>query len=350
MSNLIILRKIGNYLESKEPILLGIESSCDDSAMAILQGTEVLANVVFNQSIHSKYGGVIPEWASRKHMEAMVPLFEETMKKARLEKSNIDAIAVTRGPGLMGSLLVGLGFAKGLSFALNVPLIEVNHLEAHVFSVMLEKDKPEFPFLCLTVSGGHTQLVLVYQFGRYELMGTTLDDAAGEAFDKTGKMLGLNYPAGPEMDRLARSGQVKFEFPIAEMKAYDFSFSGLKTSVLYFLEKQIKNDPKFIEHHLSDLCASIQFAIVKALAQKTRRVMQECKISRLAVAGGVSANSGLRAQLQELSDKYQWELFFPSLEYCTDNAAMIAYIGLKKFELGMFSELHIEPLARYPLG
>jgi N6-L-threonylcarbamoyladenine synthase len=344
------LRKLDQILEKKAVILLGIESSCDDTSMAVLVDGVVASNVTYNQAIHAKYGGVIPEWASRKHMEAVVPVLEEAMKNANCQLKDLDGIAVTRGPGLMGSLVVGLCFAKGLSLSLDIPLIEVNHLEAHVLSLLIEDPKPSFPFLCLTVSGGHTQLVVVKDYDQLEVIGKTLDDAAGEAFDKTGKLLGLTYPAGPEMDKLADLGQPIFKFPVSKMKELDYSFSGLKTSVLYFLQDRLKEDPSFIHHNLNDLCASIQHTIIEILCHQLVKASTQTGIKQIGIAGGVSANSGLRKKILALAEINGWEVFMPRMEYCTDNAAMIAMGGYHKWKKGIFAEDDIEPLARMPIG
>jgi N6-L-threonylcarbamoyladenine synthase len=343
------LRKISSILKSESLTLLGIETSCDDSSMSVMRDGKVLSNLIYSQAIHKKYGGVIPEWASRKHLEAMVPLYRECLHTAGVGQDELSGIAVTRGPGLMGSLLVGMGFAKALSFSLGIPLVEVNHLEAHIFSVMIESSDLKFPYLCLTVSGGHTQLIRVDGFGRYSVLGTTLDDAAGEAFDKTGKMLGLEYPAGPEIDRLAAGGKPVHRFPVSEMDGFDYSFSGFKTSVLYYLEKNLRDDPDFIRNNLHDLCASIQGTIVEILIRKVRFAMRSQNLFQLGVAGGVSANSGLRKALMELSATEGWTVHFPSMQYCTDNAAMIAFVGYKKFQERSFADEHIVPLAKYPI-
>ena len=331
-------------------ILLGIESSCDDTSMSVIKDGMILSNVTFSQSIHAKYGGVVPEWASRMHMEAIIPLTKETLEKSGCQLQDIKGIAVTKGPGLIGSLIVGISYAKGLALSLNIPLIEVNHLEAHVLSLLIEEPKPTFPFLCLTVSGGHTQLVYVSGYNQMELIGQSLDDAAGEAFDKTGKLLGLSYPSGPVIDRLAKSGNPVFTFPISKMKDFNYSFSGLKTSVLYFLQKQLKEDPSFIEKNLNDLCASIQHTIIEILAFKLIAAANHYKTKNIGVAGGVSANSGLRNKLKELALKYHWNTFVPSLQYCTDNAAMIALAGYYKYLDKKFAPDDFGPLARFPIS
>jgi N6-L-threonylcarbamoyladenine synthase len=317
--------------------------------MSVIRDGNVLSNLIYSQAIHKKYGGVIPEWASRKHLEAMVPLYRECLDSAGVGQEELSGIAVTRGPGLMGSLLVGMGFAKALSFSLGIPLVEVNHLEAHIFSVMIESSGLKFPYLCLTVSGGHTQLIRVDGFGNYTVLGTTLDDAAGEAFDKTGKMLGLEYPAGPEIDRLAAGGKPVHRFPVSEMDGFDYSFSGFKTSVLYYLEKNLRDDPDFIRNNLHNLCASIQGTIVEILIRKVRLAMRSQNLFHLGVAGGVSANSGLRKTLLELSASEGWTVHFPSMQYCTDNAAMIAFVGYKKFQERSFADERMVPIAKYPI-
>jgi N6-L-threonylcarbamoyladenine synthase len=343
------LRKISSILNSETLTLLGIETSCDDSSMAVIRDGQILSNLIYSQAIHKKYGGVIPEWASRKHLEAMVPLYRECLHTAGIRQEQLSGIAVTRGPGLMGSLLVGMGFAKALSLSLGIPLVEVNHLEAHIFSVMIESSDLRFPYLCLTVSGGHTQLIRVDGFGAYTLLGTTLDDAAGEAFDKTGKMLGLDYPAGPEIDRLAAEGRAIHRFPVSEIGGFDYSFSGFKTSVLYYLEKKLKTDPDFIRNNLHDLCASIQNTIVEILIRKVKLAMQDQNLNQLGVAGGVSANSGLRRALKDLASQNTWTVHFPSIQYCTDNAGMIAFVGFKKYQDGKFADDRMVPMAKYPL-
>ncbi|MEO6190542.1 MAG: tRNA (adenosine(37)-N6)-threonylcarbamoyltransferase complex transferase subunit TsaD [Saprospiraceae bacterium] len=329
--------------------ILGIESSCDDSSMAILENGHILTNLTYTQKIHEKYGGVVPEWASRKHMEAIIPLLNETLEAASVRLEDLNAIAVTQGPGLMGSLMVGIGFAKGLSLGLNIPLIAVNHLEAHITSLMIDDPKPEFPFLCLTISGGHTQLVLVYDIGQMELLGTTIDDAAGEAFDKIGKHLGLPFPGGPYLDKLARTGKPIYKFPITKLDNYNYSFSGIKTSVLYFLRKKLAENPNFIQENLEDLCASVQHTIIEILCIQLIEVSKKYKIKNIGIAGGVSANSGLRNKLQELQMEYGWNVYFPQFQYCTDNAAMIAMVAYFKFIKNEFSKDNFEAMARYPL-
>ncbi|MFN8280575.1 MAG: tRNA (adenosine(37)-N6)-threonylcarbamoyltransferase complex transferase subunit TsaD [Saprospiraceae bacterium] len=330
-------------------LILAIESSCDDSSMAILRDDQVLANLTFDQKIHQKYGGVVPEWASRQHFEAMLPLYQEVCQQAGIRAGELNAIAVTQGPGLMGSLVVGLGFAKGLCLGLGIPLLPVNHLEAHVMSLLIDEPRPAFPFLCLTVSGGHTMLVLVRGIGEMELLGTTIDDAAGEAFDKIGKMLGLTFPGGPEIDRLAAQGQAVFKFPVSKAGGHNFSFSGLKTSVLYFLKKMTAEDPDFIHKNLQNLCASAQATIIEMLTRSLMGLAKEMNISQIGIAGGVSANRGLRNRMAELSEKHGWQVYFPALQYCTDNAAMIGITAWHKFQGQVASGLDVSALARYPL-
>ena len=318
------------------PVILAIESSCDETSAAVLSDTKVLSNVIAAQEIHSAYGGVVPELASREHQKNIVPVVDKALKDAGIEKSEIDAVAFTLGPGLMGALLVGVSFAKSFAQALNIPLIKVNHMEAHILAHFIkqneEADFPDFPFLCLTVSGGHTQIVKIVDYLDMEVLGKTLDDAAGEAFDKSGSMLGLSYPAGPEIDKLAEIGDPhRFEFPIPKIQGLNFSFSGFKTAVLYFLQKQVKDNPDFIKENLNDLCASIQFSIVRILMGKLKRAARETGITTMTIAGGVSANSELRRQLAETGKKNRWKVFIPNVEYTTDNAAMIGIAGYFKF-------------------
>ncbi|MBK8955660.1 MAG: tRNA (adenosine(37)-N6)-threonylcarbamoyltransferase complex transferase subunit TsaD [Saprospiraceae bacterium] len=328
--------------------ILGIETSCDDTSVAIVQDGSVLVNLISSQWIHQKYGGVVPEYASRFHLESIVDLYEMALEKAGIEPGELSAVAVTRGPGLLGSLMVGLTFAKSICLSLDIPLIEVNHLQAHAYSLFIEQ-QPVFPLLCLTVSGGHTQLLHISEDHEIRLIGQTVDDAAGEAFDKTGKLLGLPYPAGPEMDKLAKKGQAVFSFPPAQMPDYQYSFSGLKTAVLYFLQNQLKQDPEFINSNLEDLCASVQKVIIGMLLNKLKKAAIDLKVKSIGIAGGVSANSGLRSELQDLCTKHEWKLYLPSIAYCTDNAGMIAHLGYSKYKRGAFSDLGINALARYPI-
>ena len=326
--------------------ILGIESSCDDTSAAIWKDGEILSNCVANQEIHARYGGVVPEVASRAHQQNILPVVQQAIEQAGITKKELNAIAFTKGPGLIGSLIVGVSFAKSLALALDIPLIGVNHMQAHIMAHFAEKPYPEFPFLCLTVSGGHTQIVKVNSPFEYELLGETLDDAAGEAFDKSGKLLGLDYPAGPLIDKLAKQGEAKFEFSKPRIQGLNFSFSGLKTGILYFLQKEMKKDSNFIEDNKADICASIQQTIVDILLGKLVRAARETGIKRVAIAGGVSANSELRASLEEKAQKHKWELFIPKFEYCTDNAAMIAVAGAFAFEEGIFEDQKTEPIAR----
>ena len=331
----------------QDKIILGIESSCDETSAAICRNGEVLSNVIATQSIHTVYGGVVPELASRAHMQHIVPVVDEAIRNAGISLKEVDAIAFTQAPGLIGALLVGAGFAKSLALSLNIPVIGVHHMQAHVLSNLIEKPVPEFPFLCLTVSGGHTQIVLCRSPLDLEILGETIDDAAGEAFDKTAKLLGLPYPGGPLIDRYASSGNPdRFQFAEPQLEALNFSFSGLKTSVLYFLQKEVKQNPDFIQQNLHDLCASVQHTIIKILLKKLKKASLETGISQICLAGGVSANKGLRSALQEMANKYHWHIHIPSFEYCTDNAAMIALTGYHYFINRKFSTLHTSASAR----
>jgi N6-L-threonylcarbamoyladenine synthase len=330
--------------------LLAIESSCDDTSCAVVKGTHVLSNVTANQKIHEQYGGVVPELASRDHQKNIVPVVAAALQKVGISISDIEAVAVTRGPGLMGSLLVGLNFAKSLSLALSVPLIEVNHMQAHIlahFASDSPDGPPEYPFLCLTVSGGHTQLVQVNSAIDFMIIGQTIDDAVGEAFDKAAKILGLPYPGGPLIDKLAQQGNNKrFKFSDARIPSYDFSFSGIKTSFLYFINAQVQTQPDFIKENLADICASYQSHLVDMLIRKTEYALSETGIRHLAIAGGVSANSTLRKRIRELGEKHGIKTYIPKFEYCTDNAAMIGITGYFKHQAGLFSDLSIVPLTR----
>ena len=316
-------------------VILGIESSCDDTSAAILRGSKVLSNIVANQSIHEKFGGVVPELASRAHQQNIVPVIDTAIKEANITKSDIDLIAYTKGPGLLGSLLVGSSFAKSLSLALNKPLVSVNHMQAHILAHFIEHEdqkKPEFPFLCLTVSGGHTQIVEVNGFNKMKIIGTTLDDAAGEAFDKSAKVLGLKYPGGPLIDKYAKNGDINsYVFGKPKIKGLDFSFSGLKTSIMNTINNSLQKDPNFIKNNLNDLCASIQYSIIKILLDKIIIASKETRISNIAIAGGVSANSYLRKKLSELGREKNFKIYIPKFEYCTDNGAMIAIAGKYKY-------------------
>ena len=330
-------------------VILGIESSCDDTSVAVLVDGTILSNCVYSQKIHEQYGGVVPEVASREHIQKILPAVKQALNEASCKLNDLSAIAITCGPGLIGSLMVGVSFAKGLALSLNIPLIEVNHLEAHVLSHFAEEPKPNFPFINLTVSGGHTQIILVNSPREMNILGETLDDAAGEAFDKSGKLMGLPYPAGPHIDRLAKKGEDKFSFPEPKIGDLDFSFSGLKTSILYFLKKEIAKNPSFIDENLHDLCASIQSRIVSILLNKLFRASAEYNIRSLGIAGGVSANSALRATAQKTASEKGLKLFIPSFEYCTDNGGMIAIAGYFKYLEKNFVDLSVSPKARFPL-
>ncbi len=327
--------------------ILGIESSCDETSASVCHNGKILSNIIAAQAIHTQYGGVVPELASRAHMQNIVPVVDQAMVDAGISLDQLDAIAFTSSPGLIGALLVGTGFAKSLALSLDIPLIAVHHMQAHVLSNLIADPQPEFPFLCLTVSGGHTQIVLCKDALNMEILGETLDDAAGEAFDKTAKLLGLPYPGGPLIDQYAQEGDPKkFHFPEPQIEGLNFSFSGVKTSILYFLQKQLKTDPDFISKHLPDICASAQYCIVNILLHKLKKASLQTGIKTICLAGGVSANKGLRNAMQEMAEKYQWKLFIPEMEYCTDNAAMIAVTGYYKFLAGYSSPLTISASAR----
>lgn len=331
--------------------ILGIESSCDDTSAAVSQDGRILSNVVANQQVHEEYGGVVPELASRAHQQQIVPVVEMALKKAGVDKNELDAIAFTLGPGLLGSLLVGSSFAKAMAMGLDIPLITVNHMKGHVLSHFIDDPKPEFPFICLTVSGGHTQLVLVRDYLDMQVLGSTIDDAAGEAFDKAAKMMGLKYPGGPLVDKYAKEGDPhKFKFAQPSVPKWNYSFSGLKTSILYFLQKQVKENPNFIDENLHDLCASIQYTIIEILTKPLVKLMGEQKINQLAIAGGVSANSGLRNRIAELGQKHHWKIFVPKFEYCTDNAAMIATTAYYQYQQNDFADIDCVPKARFPIS
>ncbi len=333
-------------------LILGIESSCDDTSAAVIADTTILSNVIANQLVHQKFGGVVPELASRAHQQNIIPVIHEALELAGVRKQNLDAIAFTRGPGLMGSLLVGSSFAKAFALGLNIPLIEVNHMQAHILAHFILKKGvlervPRFPFLCLTVSGGHTQIVLVKDYFDMEVVGKTIDDAAGEAFDKAAKIMSLPYPGGPVIDKLAAAGNpAAFHFPKPQVGGFDYSFSGLKTSFLYFLRDQLKANPDFIEENKCDLSASIQASIVRILMKKLKLASKEFGIYQVAIAGGVSANSGLRKAMQDASIELGWETFIPPFEFTTDNAAMIAVTGYFKFIKNQFTDQRSAPYAR----
>ncbi len=326
--------------------ILAIESSCDETSAAVIQDGKVLSNHIATQKVHERYGGVVPELASRAHMQNIVPVVDAAIKDAGIAKRDVTAVAFTQSPGLIGSLLVGACFAKSYAQALDVPLIAVHHMQAHVLAHFID-EQPAFPFLCLTVSGGHTQIVLCRDHLDMEVLGETIDDAAGEAFDKVAKMLGLPYPGGPLVDKLAAQGDpLKFKFPSTEMKGYEFSFSGIKTSVLYFLQAQRKLDPEFAEKNINDICASVQHTIVKGLVNKLEKAAKELGITHVGIAGGVSANSGLRKAIKDAGERNGWQVYIPKFEYCTDNAAMIGITGYYKYLKGMFTDLAASPSAR----
>ena len=330
--------------------ILGIESSCDETSVAVCVNGEIRSNIIATQAVHQHYGGVVPELASRAHQQNIVPAVQEALSTAKISKNELSAIAFTRGPGLLGSLLVGTSFAKGFALAKNLPLIEVNHMQAHILAHFIDNPKPSFPFLCLTVSGGHTQIVLVKNYFDMEVLGSTIDDAAGEAFDKTAKILGLPYPGGPLVDKYAQAGNPHaFTFPEPQIPDLNFSFSGLKTSILYFINKGVQQNPNFIQENLEDICASVQQRIVTILLAKLTKAAKSYGISQVAIAGGVSANSGLRKALQELAEVQDWQVFIPKFEYCTDNAAMIAIAGYYKFLAADFVGQDVSPLARMPM-
>lgn len=332
--------------------ILGIESSCDDTAAAVIRDGILLSNIISSQKVHESYGGVVPELASRAHQQNIIPVVDQALKKAGIDKKDITAIAFTRGPGLMGSLLVGTSFAKGLSSALNIPMIDVNHLHAHVLAHFIKENEaddnqPKFPFLCLLVSGGNSQIILVKSYKDMEIIGQTIDDAAGEAFDKCAKVMGLGYPGGPVVDRLAKEGNPdRFKLNKPQIQGYDYSFSGLKTSFLYLLRDELKKDPDFIEKNKEDLCASLQKTIIEVLMDKLRRAAKDLDIKEVAVAGGVSANSGLRNAFEDHAKRFGWKVFIPPFGYTTDNAAMIAMTGYFKYHDGDFCPMDAAPFSR----
>ena len=337
-------------MTSQKIYILGIESSCDDTAAAVLCNGKILSNVVATQDIHIKYGGVVPELASRAHQQNIVPVVHQALAQANINKGWLSAIAFTRGPGLLGSLLVGTSFAKSLSLGLGIPLLDINHMQAHILAHFIEEEdfkKPKFPFLSLTISGGHTQIVKVSDYFKMEVIGETLDDAVGEAFDKSAKILGLPYPGGPLIDKYAQEGNpAAFPFPKPKVGDLNFSFSGLKTSILYFIQKEVKQNPEFIKENLEDICASIQHTIIRILMDKLKKAVKQTGITRIAIAGGVSANSGIRKTLREAEKKYGWQTFVPKFEYTTDNAAMIAIAGHYKFLNKDFAGMDITAKAR----
>ena len=330
-------------------IILAIESSCDDTSAAVLRDDTLMSNVIASQKVHEQYGGVVPELASRAHQQNIIPVVDGAIRQAGIRKEDIDAVAFTRGPGLMGSLMVGVSFAKSFAQALGKPIIEVNHLQAHVLSHFINRGEPmpQFPFICLLVSGGHTQILLLHSHFDMEVLGQTIDDAAGEAIDKCSKVMGLGYPGGPIIDRFAKEGNPDaFQFATPHIAGYDYSFSGIKTSFLYFLRDRLKEDPYFIEHHKADLCASIQKTIVGFLLKKAERAALDRGVRQIAIAGGVSANSLLRSELQRICDKHRWQAFIPPFQFCTDNAAMVGIAGHFKYLKGEFADISLPPYTR----
>ena len=330
-----------------EPTILAIESSCDETSAAVIRGGKVLSNIVATQAIHELYGGVVPELASRAHQQNIIPVVTQALQQANVAKNELNAVAFTRGPGLLGALLVGCSFAKSFALGLGIPIIEVNHMQAHILAHFIDDPKPAFPFLCLTVSGGHTQIVLVKDYLDMEVLGQTTDDAVGEAFDKTAKMLGLPYPGGPMLDKTAAQGNPDaFQFPVGNMPDYNFSFSGIKTSVLYFLRDKTKEQPNFVQEHLADICASVQKTLIRTLLKKLVQASEDLGINEVAIAGGVSANTGLRQTLREYADKYQWKVYIPAFQYCTDNAGMIAMAAHYQYLKGDFASQYVSPEPR----
>lgn len=332
--------------------ILGIESSCDDTSAAIIKDRKILANVIANQDVHKEFGGVVPELASRAHQKNIIPVIDKALRSANISKNQLNAVAFTNGPGLLGSLLVGASFAKTFSMALGLPLIEVNHMHAHILAHFIQDDaqpdSPQFPFLCLTVSGGHTQIMLVKNYFDMQVIGNTIDDAAGETFDKAAKIMGLPYPGGPLIDKFAKQGNPQaFKFPQPSVPGLDFSFSGLKTSILYFLRDQLEKDPDFILNNKMDISASVQHTIIEILLKKLHLASKQTGIKQIAIAGGVSANSGLRKALLDEQQKSGWKVFIPKFEYCTDNAAMIAVTGYFKYLEGNFAGQQTTPFTRY---
>jgi len=337
--------------QQKPLIILGIESSCDETSASVCVNGEILSNITATQAIHEQYGGVIPEVASRIHQQNIIPVVDAALAKAKIRKNDITAVAFTQGPGLMGALLVGTSFAKAFALALGVPLIGINHMQAHILAHFIDEPKPSFPFICLTVSGGHTQIVLVKDYFEMEVLGETTDDAAGEAFDKTAKILGLPYPGGPLIDKYAQTGNPnRFTFTEPQIPQYNFSFSGLKTQILYFVQQHQKANPNFIAENLADICASIQNRIVSILINKLKKATIDYGITRISVAGGVSANSGLRIAIETLALENNWEFYLPAFQYCTDNAGMVAIAGFHKYHAGKFLSQSAVPLARMPIA
>lgn len=345
-----------NTKEANQLLILGIESSCDDTSAAVLRGNTLLSNVIASQAVHKEYGGVVPELASRAHEQNILPVVSEAIKRAGISANDLDAIAFTRGPGLLGSLLVGVNYAKGLAMSLGIPMVEVNHLHAHVMAHFIEEkgeehQSPEYPFLCLLVSGGNSQIILCHSPYKMEIVGQTIDDAAGEAFDKCAKVMGLGYPGGPIVNRLANEGNPHaFKFAKPNMPGYDYSFSGLKTSFLYTLRDEIKLNPNFVEENKEDLCASLQYTVIEILMKKLRLAAKELKIKHVAVAGGVSANTGLREAFVDHARRYGWSIYIPKFAYTTDNAAMVAMSGHYNYLEGKQNEMDTVPYARVTMN
>lgn len=338
-------------IQTLHPTILAIESSCDETSASVIRSGKVLNNVIASQEVHHKHGGVVPELASRAHQQNILRVVNEAMREARIQNRDLNAIAFTRGPGLMGSLLVGVSFAKGMALALGLPMIEVNHMEAHVLAHFIDDPKPNFPFLCLTVSGGHTQIVLIKDFLEMEVIGQTQDDAVGEAFDKAAKMMGLPYPGGPLIDKYAKQGNPNaFKFSQTSMPDLDFSFSGIKTAFLYFLRDRKKDDENFVEKNLNDICASLQRHLVQMLLHKLKLAAQQAGVKEIAIAGGVAANSGLRNALTEMAKEFDWKIFIPEFQYCTDNAAMIAMAAHYKYLSGKFCGMDVAPVPNLGIG
>lgn len=345
-----------NTKEANQLLILGIESSCDDTSAAVLRGNTLLSNVIASQAVHKEYGGVVPELASRAHEQNILPVVSEAIKRAGISANDLDAIAFTRGPGLLGSLLVGVNYAKGLAMSLGIPMVEVNHLHAHVMAHFIEEkgeehQSPEYPFLCLLVSGGNSQIILCHSPYKMEIVGQTIDDAAGEAFDKCAKVMGLGYPGGPIVNRLANEGNPHaFKFAKPNVPGYDYSFSGLKTSFLYTLRDEIKLNPNFVEENKENLCASLQYTVIEILMKKLRLAAKELKIKHVAVAGGVSANTGLREAFVDHARRYGWSIYIPKFAYTTDNAAMVAMSGHYNYLEGKQNEMDTVPYARVTMN
>lgn len=345
-----------NTKEANQLLILGIESSCDDTSAAVLRGNTLLSNVIASQAVHKEYGGVVPELASRAHEQNILPVVSEAIKRAGISANDLDAIAFTRGPGLLGSLLVGVNYAKGLAMSLGIPMVEVNHLHAHVMAHFIEEkgeehQSPEYPFLCLLVSGGNSQIILCHSPYKMEIVGQTIDDAAGEAFDKCAKVMGLGYPGGPIVNRLANEGNPHaFKLAKPNVPGYDYSFSGLKTSFLYTLRDEIKLNPNFVEENKEDLCASLQYTVIEILMKKLRLAAKELKIKHVAVAGGVSANTGLREAFVDHARRYGWSIYIPKFAYTTDNAAMVAMSGHCNYLEGKQNEMDTVPYARVTMN